>query len=355
MAWYNPSTWTPVDNFQNSINSISGPQPGKTAGNSGYGGFSSQPSSGYVQGASTTNQPAPQQTNAAQDTGYAGGGGGGAYVDPYAAQRNEDNAFLDSQVGFLQNLLGRADNTLNQGRTQITNNYNKELTRGNENQSRTLRDYATKQSDTEKGRESDLGKVDQNAYNLASSLRRILGMASGRSSSAFQSAAPEAVADKASEERGNVLETVGRNLRNIGTARQDAEDQFSRFLQDLAEQKSTKEYDLESQVEAQRQGYRSKLAEIAGERARVGGAGYSGIRSAQQPYLDAINSGNSRLDQLFAGSQVGYTPKAVNYQTPELSQYTVDRAAINANKQFGGGDPSSPYSYFARKKFNETA
>jgi len=286
-----------------------------------------------VQGASTTNNTAPS--------------------DPYASQRGEDTAFLDTQMDYLRNLLTRADTTKEQGMTQIGDSYNKELTRGNEDQSRTLRDYSTKELTTQQDREKGLGDVDRNANTLANSLRRILGMASGRGSSAYKFAAPQAVAQKASTERGNVLETTGRNISNINTARGDAMSQFERYLQDLQDQRTEKESGLSSDVETQKQDYNSRLAQAAGEKARVSGAGYGGIRAAQQPYLDSVNAGNSALDRIFQSSRTAYTPKPVSYQTPDIGQYTVDKAAINANRQFGGSDPTSPYSYFARKKFNE--
>lgn len=292
--------------------------------------------------------PAQQQNNA--PTGGGGGGGGySAPVDPYAAQRAEDNSFLNDQEGQLRALLGRADTSLGQGITNLNNSYNASRTNATEDQNRTLRDYGVKREDTIRDKQSSIGKVNTNARTLSNSVRSIIGRASGSGSSAFQLAAPNAVSREASGQRTNVLETFGRNFRNLDTAENDAKFKYDKLLKDLEAQRGQREYDLRAGIDSQKNALSEKLANVAGERARVNGGGYGAVRTAQQPYQNEINTRQSELDRLFTqfNPTISYAP--VDVQKPELSPYTVDRAAIGAN-QAQGADQYSPYSQFLKKR-----
>ena len=88
---------------------------------------------------------------------------------------------------------------------------------------------------------------------------------------------------------------------------------------------------------------------MEGERQKILGGGYGAARVAQQPYMDAINSSNSVIDSLFDRFRTPYSVKPVTVEQPNLSAYTVDRQALNANKQFGS-DPNSPYAQFLQRR-----
>lgn len=277
-------------------------------------------------------------------SGSTGGGSEPAYSP-------EDLAFLDFQAGLLREMLGRTDTTLSQGLTNLDDSFNREQSRSNERQSQVLRDYGIRRDDTTRDQQGALGRVDTNARTLSESIRRMLGMASGRGS--HNDVANFAIARQASDQRSGVKDKFGRNLRDIDVAETDAKSQFEQLLEDLAIQRRSKESELRGGVEDRRIDIERGLADIAGERAALTGGGYAGARLAQQPYLDSIRSRQSQLDGLFERFRSPqYNVKQVDPKVPQLAEYTVDRQKLNANQQLGS-DPNSPYAQFLAQRQRE--
>lgn len=272
-----------------------------------------------------------------------GGAGGGASYNP------ADLAYLDDQQGRLQRQQASIDAAERNGITQLQDSYNKEVSGANTRRSQALEDFATKRSDTERAKDSAIGRVDSNARTLADSLRRRIGMASGSGSSAYQITAPGAVARDASMNRTGVLENFGTNLRDLTTSENRAKTAFEELLADLDAQRRTRESEFKAGILDRRNQVDSSLAEIARQRALVRGGGYDQVRTAMSPYASAIDARQSQIDTLFDKYRTPYNVKQIDVRTPDLKDYTVDRAAINANTEAGTQDPYSPY----RKPFQE--
>jgi len=277
---------------------------------------------------------------------YSGGGGAGA------GSNSDDLAYLSDQESQLRQLLQSAQNTLSQGLTNLSDSYNREQSSANQQRGRALENFGIQREDTTRGKNQALGGVDNNARTLNDSLRRMLGMASGTGSSAYQYAAPNAVARLASQNRTGVLSDYGANERDLALSEDRAKTDFEELLEDLARQRSQKESDLRAGVAEREQGIQRDLGNVAGERARLMGGGYNQIRSAQQPFQDAIGNRQSEIDSLFDRFRSPqYNVNPVNVQTPQLRDYMVDRQAINANNQ----EPSrySPYRQFLNPRDEE--
>lgn len=286
----------------------------------------------------------------------SGGGGGGGRGGSGGYDASADLAYLDSQENTLRNLLGRSSNTLNQGLTNLNDSYNRQVSGVNQNRSRALEDFGVRREDTTRGKDAALGKVDTNARTLNDSLRRILGMAAGSGSSAYQYAAPEAVARQASGQRGEVLSNYGENERNLGLAERRAEEDFKAALDDLFQQRQGKERELRSGVLESEQDIQRQLGDLSGQRAQLRGGGAGAIRAAQAPYEAGISDRQSQIDRLFDQFRSPMlTPREVTVQTPQLRDYLVDRAGINANQQADEPMRNSPYSYFLRRNQDEMA
>ena len=285
------------------------------------------------------------------DTGYSsggrsGGGGGGGAASP----NPNDVAFLDSQSANLRRMLQSADAGLNNGLTALTDSYNKEVSGANQQRSRALEDYAKQGVINEQDKITNLNTIDSNARSLNNSLRRIIGMASGSSSSAFQDAAPNAVARQASGQRDGALSSFGRNSEALSTAETRAKQDFDALLENLAAQRRQKESDLRGSVLNQKNDIQAKLADIAANRAQVLGGGTSQILAARAPYQNAINANQNALDGLFAQFRSPtYDIKPVDVKPVDLAKYIVDRAALNTNAQTGTQSAYSPYNYFLNK------
>lgn len=301
----------------------------------------------------STKSTAEQQaaSNASLYGGYGGSGGasGGGSGSDYSA---EDLAYLDSQANSLRNLLSRSGNTLNQGLSNLNDSYNREVSSANQQRSRALEDFGTQREDTTRAKQEALGKIDTNARVLNDSIRRLLGLASGSGSSAYQYAAPNAVARQASGERNNVLSDYAENDRNIALSEKRAGEDFATLLDDLARQRNQKESDLRSGVLENEQGINEQLANIAAQRVAATGGGYGATMAAQRPYADAISSRQSQIDALFDKFRSPMlTAKAVDVQTPQLRDYIVDKAGVTQNQ--ASQQQYSPYSSFLRKNNDE--
>lgn len=272
--------------------------------------------------------------------------GGGASQAP--SYNQDDLNYLNDQENSLRAQLARADTTLNQGLTQLGDSYNKEVSGANTQRGRALENFNTQIDDTTRDKVNAINQVDTNARTLNDSLRRILGMASGRGSSAYKFAAPNAVARDASQRRSGVNETFGTNFRNIDTAKNRASEDFATLLDDLAAQKQQRESSLREGVLTSKNSINSNLANLAGERAKLLGGGYGAVRIAQQPFQDQITGNNAAIDNLFNQYRSPYSVKAIDIQKPDLGAYTVDKAALASNTQ--GAGAYSPYSAFLKKK-----
>ncbi|MDB5177443.1 MAG: hypothetical protein JWN75_1111 [Candidatus Saccharibacteria bacterium] len=298
-------------------------------------------------------------------TGYSSGASaGGGYYDAAAAEAAANDArekadtfsYLDDQDSRLQQMLGRTNTYLDQGISQINDSYNQTAGRTNEDQAKTLAGYQTRRDDTERDKQSAFGEVGDAAYNGYQSLRRVIGMSGSANQSALKLAAPRALAQQASQQRGKVVDTFGRNLRNIDTAENDTKGQFKRVLEDLLSQKNSKESSLRGGIEEQRSGIDQSRAQLAAQRAQANGGGYAAVKAAQAPFLASIDQRNASIDGLFNQFRApAFQAGTVNAKAPDLSQYTVDRAQINAGNTGGNNQDGSPYSQLLRKKLMETA
>lgn len=294
------------------------------------------------------------QVAGAQNGGDTGGGtqasgGSGGGTSTYNA---DDLAYLDTQESQLRRLLESAQSALGSGLSNLTDSFNRETGSANQQRGRAMENFGVQRQDMTAGKQNALGAVDTNARTLNDSLRRMLGMASGSGSSAYKFAAPNAVARQASQNRTNVLGDYGKNERDLVLSENRAKTDFEQLLEDLARQRNEKESELRGGVLEREQGIQRDLGNVAGERAKLLGGGYSQVRLAQQPFESAINSRQSELDGLFERFRSPQlTAKPVEVNTPQLRDYMVDRASINANNQ--GQSSYSPYAQFLKTKDDE--
>lgn len=299
----------------------------------GNGGNSGGSNSGYSSGGGSGSRG-----------GGGGGGGGAAAADKAAAV-----AYLNSQQSNLDRQMGRTGTTLEQGLTRLTNDYNSKYNTGSQNRARALEDLGIQRKDTDAAKDKSIDKVNTNARVLADSLRRKIGLASGSGSSAYQITAPGAVARDASTERGDVLGTFAQNYRSLDMADKRTKEDYEKLFADLAGQRQQGEYSLRQGVENTRNEISQRLADVAAKRAAANGGGLSQQMAASQGYEADIAARERAIDGLFGQYVKPIAMREVQAQTPELAQYLVDRAAIQANAASGTQDPYAPYSNLLKK------
>lgn len=279
----------------------------------------------------------------------------GAYgaADPDAASKAYDLASLDEKRSLLDQFLSRTGGKLNEGLTQLGDDFNKETSRANQMRGRTLQDYQLKLEDTTRGKEKALGKVDTDARVLNDTLRRIVGRASGVDSTAYQQEVPNLVNRSGAQERNDVQEDYGVNFRNLDQGKKRASEDFENLLKDLADQKAMKEKGLRESFYAQEQQAIGERGDIDRQKAALRGGNYDAIRAAGAPAQGEIAAREAQLDQLFSQYRTPYQVKAVDTSTPNLRDYTVDRAAVGGAAPGAASDPTSPYSQFLKDEDEE--
>ncbi len=295
----------------------------------------------------TTTQPNVTQTNDFSNLGSGGYTGG-------TSGNSQDLAFVDSQSQLIDRLIASLTGQRANGVDNINTGYQSDVNKATEQRDRALNQYSTQRGDTINQKQQSIGKVDDYARQLANSVRQRIGLASGSNSSAYQYAAPNAIARDASGKRNDVLQNYAVNLRNLDQSETYAKNDFESLLQDYMNQKQDKMRQFDTGLTQQRQGLVSQRGDLAGEKARLTGAGYDGIRTAQQPYLNQYSQLNDKIGQFFQQyKNPVYQTRDVATQNPTLQDYTVDQTAVNANSQ-GGGSQYSPYANFLQKKKDQS-
>lgn len=275
-------------------------------------------------------------------TGTGSGGGGGVSA--------ADLAYLDDQAARLERQRGSANTALSNGLVNLQDSFNQEQSKANTDRSRALEDFQLKREDTTRQKNTALNRVDDNSRMLANGLRSRIGQASGANSSAYQFAAPSAVARDASRQRTGVQESYGINDRNLSLSENRAKDDFDELNRDLVMQKNQRESDFRAGILDRLNQIDNSRAEIARQRAMALGGGYNNVRSAMAPFSSAIDTRQAEIDSLFDKYRTPFNVKAVNVQAPDLKGYVTGNSTIAANSPTSAADP---FADLLKKKLQE--
>ena len=287
--------------------------------------------------------PGYAKTNTGGATGGGSGGGGGG-----GGGTAEDVSFLNDQENQLRGLLGRTDTGLAQGLQKNENEYNTQLGGANADKQRQYANYADQRVGQNKSKVNAYETIDQNANTGYRNLANIIGRSAGTGSSAFRELLPNVVGQDTSTRRSKASTTYGENLAGIDKAQGQYDISFQGVLDDLQRQKKANEETLRTGIEGQRQDLNQKLSSVAAQRAQAQGGGYAAVKAASAPFQQSIENSRNAVEGFFNQFQTPYAAKQAVAATPDLAQYTTDRASINAGQQ--GGDTSNPYAALLRKK-----
>lgn len=268
-----------------------------------------------------------------------------------------DLAYLDDQDSSLKGQLTSAQTGLSQGLQQLDDSYNESVGRTNQDQSSADTGFNTNRTQTTQDKLGAIDTANSNSNTLASSVRRILGLAAGSNSSAFQVAAPKLLATDLTAKRQGINDTFTRNYGAIDSAQTASDTKFERALQDLSDQKKQKESGLQSGIDQQVQSINQQLGQNALSRAQINGAGYAGTKAAIAPYSQAISDRQSAIDNLFSTYRTPYTLADTTPVAANTSSYTVDPTTLGttATDTSGGDGTDSPYLQALLKKFQTGA
>lgn len=256
---------------------------------------------------------------------------------------SQDDAQYNSTEAALQN-----------GLTQIGDDYNKNVSRANEDQNTAHTNYDKQRTQNTTDRQTAQDAIYANGNTLAQSVRRIFGLASGANSSAYQIAAPGAIAKDMTVKTADNAANFKKNYDAIDNAQNETDTSFGRFLQDLADQRKQKESGLRGGILQQEQSILADKANNQAKIAQLNGGTYADGKAAAAATTAAAQARQSAIDGLFAQFRTPYNVTAVTPTAATTDQYTPTKSTVATN----GAQPTvdeSPYAAALKKIFGQGA
>jgi hypothetical protein len=305
-------------------------QPATTPGNSGT---------------STAASPVAASVGLGGATG-TGTGTGTGYSPAYIA-------YFQNQADQLARQQQSAQTALQQGLTGIGDQYNQQLNQANTNQSNAIQDLEMQRENTTDDKNTALGQINNDAMTLANSLRNKIGMEGGADSSAYQLAAPEAVARNSSIQRTGVQQNYGENFRNLDVTQNRDNQSYQTLLQSLLGQKNQQSSDFSNSMLNEMNQIDQSLATLAFQKQLVSGGGEASTNAAMQPYEQDMSTRQNAIDSLFNQYRTPWTVTPVNYATPTLLDYTAQTPTIASNTPTDTS--TNDYSTLLQKKLDDNS
>lgn len=197
--------------------------------------------------------------------------------------------------------------------------------------------YDTSKQQTSKDYIGAKNTIGANAGSTLSGLLRLLGSRGAGGSSAYNIAAPEAVARSATAQRQDVGNTFGANNQALDTNWGNFLTGYNNQVSSAGNQKDQQRQSLESNINTNKASLLQSLAQLAAQRDQA--AGGSGTAAAQ-PYLDQANNLLSSLSS-YSTSPINYQTSA--YSAPSLNSYTTSPTTPTYQGQTQSNDYFSPY------------
>lgn len=267
----------------------------------------------------------------------------------------QDLAYLDSQDGSLRGQLTSTQKALSDGLTQLDDTFNQSTGRTTADRGTAQTGYNDQRTNTTKDKLTAVDSANTNARQLSDSVRRVLGLAGGVNSSAYQFAAPQAIANDTTATRSGINDTFAKNYKTIDDSAAATDLKFQRALQDLADQRKQKTEGLQSGILTQEQGIESQLGQNALTRSQIQGASGSATRAALAPSNDAIASRQAAIDNLFTTYRTPYTVADTAPVVANTDTYQAPATALGGDgtNQTNAAPSStlSPYLVSLQKKF----
>lgn len=239
---------------------------------------------------------------------------------------NNTQAGIDLLPGQLQSGLGAID-------TQTTNALNTLLLGRNQGE----QNYNTSTQQARTGYVGAKNTIGSQAGSTLNGLQRLLGSRGAGGGSAYNIAAPQAVARGASLQRSDVGQQFGQNMSNLAQGWGQYLQSYENERSGVNNQATLGKQRLSNEIDVNRADLLRSLATLQAQRAEA--AGGNGVTAAQ-PYLDQANA--------LLKSASNYTVAPINYQTqayqaPAPATYTTTPGATPQYEGSGPGDYFSPY------------
>ncbi len=266
--------------------------------------------------------------------------GGGASGTSYTAGVNDPATLAAYQqaIANTQSGIDRTGTQLSAGNTSLDNQYNTALQQLLLGYNQSNQAYGQNKQTNATNYVGTKNTIGANAGSTLNGLLRLLGSRGAGGSSAYNIAAPQAVAGSATLQRNDAGNTFGLNQQALDQSFGNYQTGYNNQVTGVGAQRDQGKASLANSINSNKASLLQTLAQLQAQQAAATGGNSTG---AAQPYLDQANA---LLDQT-----ANYTTPQINYQTqaynaPSLASYTNPQGATPTYKtQAGGNDYFSPY------------
>lgn len=296
--------------------------------------------------ATTSNQylMAPQSGGTSQGSGAYSGGDGSNYASLYAPQIGS----IDAQTAALQGQLGTTNQTLSSGLANLQNQYNQQVSAANQNHSNALQDFQTTEQNDNLNHQTAIDNVNTGARTLANSVRQMIGNASGSGSSAYQIAAPDAVARQADLQSQGINNSFGQNMEALTTAKQREDQAYegpNGLLGQLADKLTQSQNGLKTSLAQTQQQINGQLADLAAQRAAYLGGGVGAAQAAASPYTANISDLTNQINNIASSYQSPFSSiTPVSVAAPTLRDYVTGQTSVATDPSGTNSTTGSTYN-----------
>lgn len=240
----------------------------------------------------------------------------------------DERAAYDDQISSINRLLGYTDQQRDSGLESLRAGLDDQTKTLNARKARTMAGYDQQGIENSQDKQQGINDVDNFANSSYRNLQRLLQGGNAGNSSVGRELMPYLVSKAAGTRRQGVFETAGQNERSIATAKDDADYEYGQSAQDLENQRKSQEKSFLESIYGKQNELTSQRKDLEIKRAMANGKGYAAARSAGDASQASINDRMGQLASLFGQYKPTYNARSMSLKTPELSKYTVDKAAL---------------------------
>lgn len=289
-------------------------------------------------GAAQGDPAATASTANSLGVGTNGGTAANTAASPYAGDSGSagsaaDIAAYQDQISSLNQLLGQADITQNNGVNSINQGYGNSLAQLQGNNTNVMNQYDTQKTNTTNDYSKAIGQINSNARSGYNSLQALLG----GSGSAADVLAPFAVSQQANSQRGSSADAYAKNLQAVQQGIDAANLNFTNQKKTLDGQKNDQLSKLLSSIDQQKIQYQQQLG-AANNQLNVAKGGSYATPTANNNAITQLLQQQQGLASQYA--QPTFTTQDYVAPTTDLAQYQAQAAQLAGSNN----DPSTSAS-----------
>jgi len=346
MAWWNPIDYA-TQGVKEAASYITGnPYDARNPASQYYGeqksvvtpGRAYTPSEASNLGISARSSGTLGATGAATSSAYNAPGVNTNSGPVGGANQGVNTSAYDQAIGNTNSAIDRLGSQFTSGNSAIDSSYQNALNQLLLGRNQSQNAYDTSKQQATQGYVGAKNTIGTNAGASLQGLQRLLGSRGAGGSSAFNQAAPEAVARQATQQRAEAGNQFGQNNQALDTNWNNYLTGYNNSVADVGNQRDQQRQGLQSNIENNRATLLQSLAQLTAQRSQAQGG--NGVAESQ-PFLDQANG--------ILNAQSSYNVAPINYQTqaynaPDLASYTTNpQAAPTFQGQPAQNDYFSPY------------